>query len=234
MGNIIKQTTLPDFAQLSVITATSGAEIAFSKSLSLQKQKEGDVRVFLVDAIIHANDYLSVPKMTEAQVVKTVNLLMSSPHYMELKPEDFALCFNRALSGRYGKVFNRLDGMVITEWLNQYIVEREQEIIEANIRKKEKRGGDLSIIDERMAKKFGELAHKLQVKKIKEEKPRERTGEEKQIDAWMAEFNSLSESQGLDKQPIKFVLYNEKHIDCREFLEMKLTELLDKGEEPIK
>jgi len=41
-----------------------------------------------------------------------------------LKPEDFKLCFNNAKTGKYGQLYNRLDGSVIFEWLNNYQNER--------------------------------------------------------------------------------------------------------------
>ncbi len=45
-----------------------------------------------------------------------------------LSIEDVAVCFNMAMNGDFGKVYNRIDGGVIMGWLQTY-TERQQELI---------------------------------------------------------------------------------------------------------
>ena len=56
------------------------------------------------------------------QVAQTVDLIIDE--YYFFKPDDFKLCFNRAKKGLYGKVYDRIDGAVILEWLGRYEKER--------------------------------------------------------------------------------------------------------------
>lgn len=72
-------------------------------------------------------DFFNIGKtMDQGQVTSTVNLLLDD--YSQLKPDDFMLCFNRAKKGTYGKVYDRIDGQIIFEWVEKYIQERDSEI----------------------------------------------------------------------------------------------------------
>lgn len=75
-----------------------------------------------MDLIFSLTDFFNVPKMTDGQVAETTSLLMDEFYY--LKPEDFKLCFTNAKKGNYGQIFNRIDGQILFEWLNKYMVER--------------------------------------------------------------------------------------------------------------
>lgn len=76
-------------------------------------------RAFMVKMLIDLIDFFSVGKtMGATQVAQTVDLILYEFYYM--KPDDFKLCFNRVKRGLYGKVYDRIDGQMIFEWLNQY------------------------------------------------------------------------------------------------------------------
>ena len=60
--------------------------------------------------------------MNDNQAAQTADLIIEE--YYFLKPDDFKLCFNRAKKGLYGKVYDRIDGAVILEWLGRYEKER--------------------------------------------------------------------------------------------------------------
>lgn len=60
--------------------------------------------------------------MSNDQLAQTISLVQDE--YWMLKPEDFKLCFNNAKKGVYGKVYDRLDGQVIFEWLDKYLKDR--------------------------------------------------------------------------------------------------------------
>ncbi len=64
--------------------------------------------------------------MGAEQVKQTVELIIED--YKHLKPEDFKACFNNAKKGHYGKLFDRLDGQIIMQWLCEYDNERDSEI----------------------------------------------------------------------------------------------------------
>ena len=60
--------------------------------------------------------------MNDAQVAMTVELALETYPYMQ--PDDVELCFRNAMKGRYGKVYNRIDGQIVMEWLREYDKER--------------------------------------------------------------------------------------------------------------
>lgn len=81
----------------------------------------------LVKLINDLLDFFNIGKtMDDGQVISTVNLLLDD--YSQLKPDDFMLCFNRAKKGAYGKVYDRIDGQIIFEWVEKYLLERDSEI----------------------------------------------------------------------------------------------------------
>lgn len=95
------------------------------------------VQAFVGKMIIDTLLFFNVGKMmTDVQVGATANLIIEEFYY--LKPDDFKLCFTRAKKGVYGKVYDRLDGQVIFEWLNTYAKERMSSAEESSILEAEK------------------------------------------------------------------------------------------------
>lgn len=62
--------------------------------------------------------------MGQEQLVQTIQLIIEDFYYFNI--EDFKLCFNNAKRGKYGKVYDRIDGNIIYEWLQKYSEERVQ------------------------------------------------------------------------------------------------------------
>lgn len=89
------------------------------------KAELGDVhtKAILTLFIIDAIKFFNVGKsMSDEQVAQTIILIQDD--YWMLKPEDFKLCFDNAKKGKYGKVYDRIDGQVILEWLHNYLLAR--------------------------------------------------------------------------------------------------------------
>ena len=94
------------------------------------------VKALLNILVVDVVGFFNIGKNMDApQVIQTVELILEE--YPYFKPEDFKLCFNRAKKGQYGKLYDRLDGQVILDWLTVYDLERTMEV-EA-IRAKENR-----------------------------------------------------------------------------------------------
>lgn len=75
-----------------------------------------NLTLFIIDAV----KFFSIGKSMDAdQVAQTAKLIAKDYYY--LKPEDFKLCFDNAKRGKYGQLFDRLDGAVIFGWLEKYI-----------------------------------------------------------------------------------------------------------------
>ena len=96
-----------------------------SCSIAVMNKNFGEtkLRAFMAKIIIYVVMFFNVGKiMNDNQAAQTADLIIEE--YYFLKPDDFKLCFTRAKKGYYGKVFDRIDGQVIFEWLNQYTNDR--------------------------------------------------------------------------------------------------------------
>lgn len=60
--------------------------------------------------------------MNDRQVAMTADLIIEEYPYMQ--PDDLKLCFRGAMKGKYGKLYNRIDGQIILGWLREYNRER--------------------------------------------------------------------------------------------------------------
>lgn len=68
-------------------------------------------------------DFFSVGKtMGQSQLVSTIQLVIEDFYYLNI--EDFKLCFNNAKRGVYGKIYDRVDGNIIYDWISRYAQER--------------------------------------------------------------------------------------------------------------
>lgn len=84
---------------------------------------EQHLRAFMVHVLNDVVDFFNIGKtMGAVQIASTADLIIEEFYF--LKPDDFKLCFNRAKKGSYGKVYDRIDGQVIFEWLNAYTNDR--------------------------------------------------------------------------------------------------------------
>lgn len=60
--------------------------------------------------------------VTEEQAIDTAFIILDKYPYETV--EDFTLVFKNAKSGMYGKLFNRLDGHIIFEWIDRHMEEK--------------------------------------------------------------------------------------------------------------
>lgn len=96
-----------------------------SCSIAVMNKNFGEMklRAFMVNIIIDLVMFFNVGKtMKDTQAAQTADLIIEEFYFF--KPDDFKLCFNRAKKGLYGKVYDRIDGAVILEWLGRYEQER--------------------------------------------------------------------------------------------------------------
>ena len=62
--------------------------------------------------------------MDDLQIAITCDLIIDAfPHF---KLEDLTLCFRKAMLLEYGKLYDRIDGAIIIEWLVKYSSERDE------------------------------------------------------------------------------------------------------------
>jgi len=60
--------------------------------------------------------------MTPFQIDVAADIICKEYYYLKL--EEVRLCFTNAISGKYGKIYNRIDAAVICEWLAAYVSKR--------------------------------------------------------------------------------------------------------------
>lgn len=60
--------------------------------------------------------------MNDIQIARTADLILDEFYF--LKPDDFRLCFDRALMGKYGIAYDRLDTQIVFGWLYKYCTDR--------------------------------------------------------------------------------------------------------------
>ena len=71
--------------------------------------------------------------MNDIQMAQTADLILEEYYYLNI--EDFKLCFNMAKSGKFGKVYDRIDGQVIMDWLSTYLNMRIETVVSGNEQK---------------------------------------------------------------------------------------------------
>lgn len=140
--------------------ATLKAELGEQKLLAI-------LTLFITDAV----EFFNVGKsMTGEQIVQTAKLI--SKDYYYLKPEDFKLCFENAKRGRYGKLFDRLDGAIVLEWLSTYVNQRMDRAEESNLEKHNEVRFFDSKVRQRHDRQYEEKErefHKVQVEQFRKE-----------------------------------------------------------------
>lgn len=121
---ILTKWPLQYYAALSPRTVEDAVN-SITPELAVFKKKCGETSLYAVMTILINDliDFFSVGKtMGQNQIVSTIKLIVEDFYY--LKIEDFKLCFNNAKRGKYGKVYDRIDGNVIYDWIIQYNQER--------------------------------------------------------------------------------------------------------------
>lgn len=84
---------------------------------------ETSARALMAYMLADTLENLNVGKtMNDVQVARACDLILDEFYF--LKPDDFKLCFNRVLAGKYGQIYDRVDIQVIFGWLNKYCDER--------------------------------------------------------------------------------------------------------------
>lgn len=60
--------------------------------------------------------------MGERQIAETVRMIIDDFYYLNF--DDLKFCFNNAKKGKYGKIYDRIDGNIIYSWVQKYGNER--------------------------------------------------------------------------------------------------------------
>jgi len=185
------------------------------------------VKALLTKSIEDLNTYFNVSsQMTTGQRVELINLIYQKYSYFKLA--DFKLCFVNAKTGMYGKIYNRIDGQIIFEWLGLYAVER-MEFCENNNRRKheEEKRQDINKdgINLEGQRKVIEIFKSVVEKpiEIKPKQPREKTEIEKFVQKCLTNFDKIYNKKR-DNLGQKFIKRYGKVLTASEYLEYKMEQ----------
>lgn len=224
--------------------------------IQLSETKAKAILTLLISDLV---DFFNVGKtMNDYQVAQTINMIFEDTRLRNLKPDDFKLCFKRLKSGHYGKSYDRIDGQIIFDALNQYTDERMNECENLSIKQHKEHLDDRSVpADTEGQKKVIEIL-KESLKDspvanfIKEENVKKqivKSARDRFIQSCFTEFYKLWQANPYKppkKQPAKspglidndetggrYIEFNGKIVDEVEYAKIKVTEydsLLSKGE----
>lgn len=118
--------TLPQSENLSIKLAIIDIQNSLklenvNNNLCVFQYKNNDLVIKSYCAIIaqfNAAINITTEKMDAADIFELANTLMDHTHD---RIEDFILCLKMAKRGDFGKIYNRVDGMVILDFWKQYM-----------------------------------------------------------------------------------------------------------------
>ena len=102
------------------------------KPTSLQKiaKEQGNEKVvdLISILIIEVLEWFNVKNsMTDTQIVDASYMIYNDFKHFNLY--DIGLCFNQGKTCKYGKVYDRIDGGILFEWLTRYDIDRTGNIV---------------------------------------------------------------------------------------------------------
>ena len=99
---------------------------SLGKLLSINEQITRDEISLL---LVETNKFFSVKNGLNEDIVYDITDLILA-EYKNFTMYDIGLCFKMAKLGRFGKVYERLDGGIIMDWIYQYAKQRDKRIIQ--------------------------------------------------------------------------------------------------------
>lgn len=234
---------------ISEITAVSVKQAVESPTptvgaISLVSQEAALKIVVLM--LAEVNEFFNVGKpMGDAQAVATARLILTNQMMKNMKPEDFKVCFDRAKAGVYGKVYDRIDGNMVFEWLNAYLSERMEFVENESIINHSRNKTAGHALPEGLAEMYREmvkmrpgasdearLASLLEGDKPNDEdmkkakrKPIVKTPRDQKIQELFREFFDLWVKQGEPSDgAVKYIRFEDRKMDEIEYVTMKIKQ----------
>lgn len=92
------------------------------KSLEAQFGQD-DLATVIAYQIMQTSDFFNLKaNLREDQALETAYLILEKYPFETL--EDFAIVFKNAKTGKYGELFNRLDGQIIFKWMEHHLEDK--------------------------------------------------------------------------------------------------------------
>lgn len=88
---------------------------------------EADLLKSIANLLIMSSEFFNTSnQISEMQAIQTASLLIDN--YGTESFEDIVLCLKNVKTGRYGKIYNRIDGQMVFEWFQSYLQEKSERI----------------------------------------------------------------------------------------------------------
>lgn len=208
---------------LQTINPKTVNDIILSQNPSVVKlvkiNGEPIIKALFVDIIADVVEFFSLGKsMNASQIANTVELILEA--YGQYKFDDWKLCFKMAKLGKFGTVYDRIDGNVIFDWFDKYLEIRFSEF--ESTRAKENRLINESVKLDPLVPMPEYVKELVSKKSVKKETERQliQTDRQKVINKWLKEFDFIWMEQGaLDGK--RFIMYQDTKMDQSEFLQNK-------------
>ncbi|MCF8219793.1 MAG: hypothetical protein K9J21_12540 [Bacteroidales bacterium] len=129
--------------QLRKVSTVQAALEAETPSLAVINKKFGEdfTQAYIEGWIVHLREFLNIGrKMTDEQTQETAMLILDE--YYNISIADINIIFKRAKLGRWGQIYDRLDGQLILSWFDEYFQERCKASQEKSILEADKYKGD--------------------------------------------------------------------------------------------
>lgn len=212
-----------------------------SKSISaicnLEEHGNLKARAILSYLITDVITYFNVSKTIDEEQLKDIlELIIHNTEFNSLTPESFALCFNRAKTGKYGMVNEKLDGQIIFSWLRKFSSEvtLEYEQYRAKENAKYKEEWNMNGASQEYLDLLENIVSKIEKRKSEQAKPKVTesvkmiTTADELYATYSNEFNSLFAKDGISTNGIMFIKINENLLDRETFIKFRFDEWSEK------
>jgi hypothetical protein len=168
--------------------------------------------------------------MTQQQIVSTAESI--SGLYKHLTLEDLHRCFTKAIAGEYGNFYEGLDEPKILNLLNQYDLQREQELIKFRTEESKEyklQSKEIFTTNTEAISQFQKIRESLEAKKVVLNTPVERIKTEGEIlqQKILAEFDELFKTTGIEISGVRHLKINEDFMQVSDYLEFRYLQELD-------
>jgi hypothetical protein len=216
---ILKESPISIYKAISVPSIDYAVNNSTPTINTIKRQiNEKQAIVIIAEAIKDLSLFFNVGKnMTTEQMFITAELINESYGFLRLSEIKF--CFNNIKKGKYGKLYDRLDGSLILECLESYLSERESYYVNKNIN--DKSNYNRLEISEQALKIIVDVIPVVEPKQVQ----REKTSEELLINGLMIEFDKLYNANEITHGGQRFVNYNASTLTIEEYCTLRLKEL---------
>ena len=208
-----------------------------SPSISLFKKQFGETAARAIVTIFVDNVcqfFNTVRVMSDAQMAQTVDLIIQEYHYF--KPDDFKICFNKAMTNKYGaegKVFDRIDGSVILSWLAIHAEQRVEtaQYLSDQLHLQTKNDSSIDSMSQEGLKELRKVIESIESKSKEivnkpfvERKQQQQSESDKMVQQWLKDFDEKYDKKIESKMKIKVVLIEGKTLDHNLYLDYRLKQ----------